>query len=124
MNFEIQEHDIMKKRPIVPLFFILILVLVEDGLWQQVRITITPATGGLNPCFNGRWSLTHGKALAEAFNEVSVLILVLMEDGLWQQFLQLIVYQHAKEIDFTNFNWFLKCLLKIFSPVNICVAKL
>ena len=35
MNFEIQEHDIMKKRPIVPFFFILILVLVEDGLWPE-----------------------------------------------------------------------------------------
>ncbi len=57
MNFEIQEHDIMKKRPIVPLFFILILVLVEDGLWRAYQ------------CSGRGW--------------FTVLILVLVEDGLW-----------------------------------------
>jgi hypothetical protein len=38
--------------------------------------------------------------------------------------LQLAVNQHVKEFNFTNFNWFLTHESKIFSPVNICVAKI
>ena len=90
--------DKILKSLIDGLNYVLILVLMEDGLWLLLQ-----------------WMISQ---------MIAVLILVLMEDGLWQRFLQLADYQHVKEIDFTNFNWFLKYLLKIFSPVNIYVAKL
>ena len=37
---------------------VLILVLMEDGLWRAIVAPEPIATTGLNPCFNGRWSLT------------------------------------------------------------------
>ena len=39
---------------------VLILVLVEDGLWQLwYRFIIKLIAKSLNPCFSGRWSLTY-----------------------------------------------------------------
>ncbi len=89
-------------------FSVLILVLMEDGLWLFVTKKGAKAFDSLNPCFNGRWSLTLMKmllmivtiiSLNPCFNGrwsltmkanlfascVQVLILVLMEDGLWQR---------------------------------------
>ena len=37
---------------------VLILVLMEDGLWQVVKCMMETELWSLNPCFNGRWSLT------------------------------------------------------------------
>ena len=86
-------------------FHVLILVLMEYGLWLSLsggltgrRMCLNPCsngiwsltnsplnceqdTPGLNPCSNGIWSLTYGgKTMA---NSIDVLILVLMEYGLW-----------------------------------------
>ncbi len=86
---------------------VLILVLMEDGLWLETLYTPTILSWGLNPCFNGRWSLTCFFLVASDGAEIGlnpcfngrwsltlflsmktdsfkVLILVLMEDGLWQ----------------------------------------
>ncbi len=85
---------------------VLILVLMEDGLWRQSVLILYKIAKSLNPCFNGRWSLTisfvrddNGEySLNPCFNgrwslttnhnlrtrkTVYVLILVLQEDGLW-----------------------------------------
>ena len=37
---------------------VLILVVMEDGLWQGREIPIRKGVLSLNPCCNGRWSLT------------------------------------------------------------------
>ena len=39
------------------LYTVLILVLVEYGLWGISRITVDIPTAGLNPCFSGIWSV-------------------------------------------------------------------
>ena len=38
---------------------VLILVLMEDGLWLILRFKRSNGKYRLNPCFNGRWSLTN-----------------------------------------------------------------
>ena len=48
---------------------------------DQDRDTQCHSRYGLNPCFNGRWSLTLNEQI-EAIEAEKVLILVLMEDGL------------------------------------------
>ena len=60
---------------------VLILVLVEDGLGDNLQKTIPQEHAGLNPCFSGGWSrrvLRMGRTLIKT----PVLILVLVEDGL------------------------------------------
>ena len=66
------------------LFDVLILVLMEYGLWHFYSLYLWWWYGCLNPCSNGIWSLTLWKG---HFSEVSkdVLILVLMEYGLWHK---------------------------------------
>ena len=61
---------------------VLILVLMEDGLWHLSPRMRTRIQASLNPCFNGRWSLTEAQ-MAPMRPPCWVLILVLMEDGLW-----------------------------------------
>ena len=63
--------------------WVLILVLVEDGLWLFLLSNGLSDRKGLNPCFNGRWSLTLVTVLI-CLRQRFVLILVLMEDGLWR----------------------------------------
>ena len=66
----------------VTLTAVLILVLMEYGLWLN---KVEPSVGiilRLNPCSNGIWSLT-ASALFAMKREFVVLILVLMEYGLW-----------------------------------------
>ena len=60
---------------------VLILVLMEDTLRDEKETRKSISYGGLNPCFNGRYS--QSEALSD-FNESNnvVLILVLMEDTL------------------------------------------
>ena len=58
---------------------VLILVLMEDTLW--VIIAGIALLKGLNPCFNGRYSLSN--LIVFAIKSCLVLILVLMEDTLW-----------------------------------------
>ena len=84
---------------------VLILVLMEYGLWlyrtsdKQTHVTrLNPCSNGiwslthkgvtmrihidgLNPCSNGIWSLTDENGIDKTF--FAVLILVLMEYGLW-----------------------------------------
>ena len=83
---------------------VLILVVMEDGLWltpkwwARTRKGLNPCCNGrwslteyvfhnltewmsLNPCCNGRWSLTETKFYD--LQDTWVLILVVMEDGLW-----------------------------------------
>ena len=40
-------------------YIVLILVLMEYGLWLPSQLTQQLSGGGLNPCSNGIWSLTH-----------------------------------------------------------------
>ena len=58
---------------------VLILVVMEDGLVQQIS-NIHYKFIRLNPCCNGRWSRTK-MTVIERIN-ANVLILVVMEDGL------------------------------------------
>ena len=62
---------------------VLILVVMEDGLWRVSVVCIWTCPWRVNPCCNGRWSLTcfiwSGWGLIP-----QVLILVVMEDGLWR----------------------------------------
>ena len=60
---------------------VLILVLMEYGLWRSIGCRESWARG-LNPCSNGIWSLTSG--VRRQASGVRVLILVLMEYGLWR----------------------------------------
>ena len=63
---------------------VLILVLVEDGLWQLLAV-LSWLLICLNPCFSGRWSLTFVTSCkrVQSTEVLTVLILVLVEDGLW-----------------------------------------
>ena len=61
---------------------VLILVLMEYGLWRTIPSRTTQEGLCLNPCSNGIWSLTtHCRIMQEDW---LVLILVLMEYGLWR----------------------------------------
>ena len=60
---------------------VLILVLMEDTLWVKKKNHCVK-NYGLNPCFNGRYSLSSLDDLL-AGEVLGVLILVLMEDTLW-----------------------------------------
>ena len=60
---------------------VLILVLMADGLWVTSLSSFSAWFSGLNPCSNGRWSLSWS-ILIEWLLSI-VLILVLMADGLW-----------------------------------------
>ena len=62
---------------------VLILVLMEYGLWPAGRIAANTAASRLNPCSNGIWSLTPDSVWPDS--AFWVLILVLMEYGLWQR---------------------------------------
>ena len=61
---------------------VLILVLMEYGLWQDGVWPHQYPSGGLNPCSNGIWSLTRCVRTCSLY-VLTVLILVLMEYGLW-----------------------------------------
>ena len=60
---------------------VLILVLMEYGLWLWVKQPSISLTDSLNPCSNGIWSLTKVNNTVSSVSHV--LILVLMEYGLW-----------------------------------------
>ena len=62
---------------------VLILVLMEYGLWPGLHESSQGWFSCLNPCSNGIWSLTRVEIPWRAWD--SVLILVLMEYGLWHQ---------------------------------------
>ena len=95
---------------------VLILVVMEDGLWRKSvsynsrnQWSLNPCCNGrwsltslcglmtrlslcLNPCCNGRWSLTlEREALKKTM--LAVLILVVMEDGLWHMMVAYIYYE-------------------------------
>ena len=62
-------------------YIVLILVLVEDGLGDQIGCdNMAISEYSLNPCFSGGWSRSN-MAISE-YTEELVLILVLVEDGL------------------------------------------
>ena len=50
---------------------VLILVLMEDGLWQMYHSEFYNQDISLNPCFNGRWSLTTREDAVRIFGEES-----------------------------------------------------
>ena len=60
---------------------VLILVLMEYGLWRPTGLGSRRTCLRLNPCSNGIWSLTSTSMTVT--RPASVLILVLMEYGLW-----------------------------------------
>ncbi len=60
---------------------VLILVVMEDALWQCPCPLCRWGYWGLNPCCNGRCSLTV--SWVRVFWKRRVLILVVMEDALW-----------------------------------------
>ena len=62
---------------------VLILVLMEYGLWPAQGLLHTSAPTRLNPCSNGIWSLTVVTVIV-TLKYFWVLILVLMEYGLWR----------------------------------------
>ncbi len=62
---------------------VLILVVMEDALWQGLIVSEPHSLGSLNPCCNGRCSLTCETESAKGIAWI-VLILVVMEDALWQ----------------------------------------
>ncbi len=61
---------------------VLILVVMEDALWLRISNLPNEDVLGLNPCCNGRCSLT-GRNSGIPFRKRRVLILVVMEDALW-----------------------------------------
>ena len=62
---------------------VLILVLMEYGLWPAPRSMRSLTRICLNPCSNGIWSLTKQRLWSS--RDSPVLILVLMEYGLWRR---------------------------------------
>ena len=62
---------------------VLILVLMEYGLWRFGEERPPQGSESLNPCSNGIWSLTCLGITGRA-QTYKVLILVLMEYGLWR----------------------------------------
>ncbi len=71
---------------------VLILVVMEDALWRSVSRREGGSIACLNPCCNGRCSLT--KVLLLVWNRGRiVLILVVMEDALWQKFYRVFVHR-------------------------------
>ena len=62
---------------------VLILVLMEYGLWPLPRRDARTWAVSLNPCSNGIWSLTF--TVMPIRQIICVLILVLMEYGLWRR---------------------------------------
>ena len=73
--------DRIKKKFICLTIKVLILVVMEYGLWRNTGRLFKTTLRGLNPCCNGIWSLTSMEL--GAGRKAHVLILVLMEDGLW-----------------------------------------
>ena len=67
--------------------FVLILVVMEDGLVLSEILLIKSVKRCLNPCCNGRWSRTQHDDWSSRAD--SVLILVVMEDGLVLVFIRL-----------------------------------
>ena len=67
---------------IMELYLVLILVLVEDGLGDDVINNGVATEWSLNPCFSGRWSRRSTPLAPLWSHKVRVLILVLVEDGL------------------------------------------
>ena len=61
--------------------YVLILVLMADGLWAALAAGVDAFTVCLNPCSNGRWSMS--RIIWSRISSSWVLILVLMADGLW-----------------------------------------
>ncbi len=62
---------------------VLILIVLEDGLWDTtLRLRTKEKYQGLNPYCVGRWSLRI-KVTVKAVNVIDVLILIVLEDGLW-----------------------------------------
>ena len=61
--------------------WVLILVLMEDTHWEEEKAAFLKEMNGLNPCFNGRYSLRS--CLLRCRVRCRVLILVLMEDTHW-----------------------------------------
>ena len=67
--------------PFVRLQWVLILVVVEDGLVPGINSQLDNKDRRLNPCCSGRWSRTD--ATNQSTNiRLMVLILVVVEDGL------------------------------------------
>ena len=81
-----------KDERVTPQCAVLILVLVEDGLWQAIEALKNAPAASLNPCFSGRWSLTFVTPWGMKKLYI-VLILVLVEDGLWQHPIKIAVRQ-------------------------------
>ena len=60
---------------------VLILILMEDTLWEPVVCWLEVCFCSLNPYSNGRYSM--GVRNSKLYESFSVLILILMEDTLW-----------------------------------------
>ena len=75
-------HWVHKLKFILWQVWVLILVLMEDTHWVSLSLDKPVRGYGLNPCFNGRYSLS---AFIIAIDiHIVVLILVLMEDTHWE----------------------------------------
>ncbi len=80
-------EDALWQFSILPILVIttrvLILVVMEDALWLVDIMIIDLIILRLNPCCNGRCSLTI-RSKCDALQWEAVLILVVMEDALWR----------------------------------------
>jgi hypothetical protein len=64
--------------------FVLILVVMDDGLWDGFVSLGTNIYMTSYPCCNGWWSHRDGSKIVGANIYADVLILVVMDDGLWE----------------------------------------
>ena len=63
--------------------YVLILVVVDDGLWDFQTASWAQEHLCLNPCCCGWWSLRSNRSLSLSQHSGRVLILVVVDDGLW-----------------------------------------
>ena len=70
--------------------YVLILVLMEDALAHNNKITRRKMRNSLNPCFNGRCTRTFLRHETCQWKPYWVLILVLMEDALAREVMETI----------------------------------
>ena len=93
---------------------VLILVLMEYGLWHWRRLCWL-LRQSLNPCSNGIWSLTIRDKKVR--NLLTVLILVLMEYGLWHMKAKVYLLESYCLNPCSNGIWSLTKLCRSYIPL-------
>ena len=112
--------DLIKLMRTVVSLAVLILVLMEYGLWQARKSTIVFVPPGLNPCSNGIWSLTPQSTPSTFIGKI-VLILVLMEYGLWLIYCATIIFSSISLNPCSNGIWSLTLIGITKWKIKICL---